>query len=124
MIIFDSYRFGLSQLHQLRGRIGRNNLDNYCVLISDKETERLNILTKTLDGFKISEEDFKLRGGGDIFGIRQSGQIGFNLADEVKDFNILLRAKEDSELFLEELLENTGKYPHIWNILKSSLTLE
>lgn len=124
MVIFDSYRFGLSQLHQLRGRIGRNNLQNYCVLISDKETERLNILTKTLDGFKISEEDFRLRGGGDIFGVRQSGQIGFNLTDEVKDFNILLRAKEDSEIFLDELLENKGKYPHIWSILKSSLTLE
>lgn len=124
MIVFDSYRFGLSQLHQLRGRIGRNDLYNYCVLISDHETERLNILTKTLDGFKIAEEDFKIRGGGDIFGIRQSGQIGFNLTDEVKDFNILMRASEDSARFLQDNNLEKQEYFPIWEILKDSLKLD
>ena len=101
IVIFDSYRFGLSQLHQLRGRVGRNKLDSYCILISDKETERLNILTKTNYGFKISEEDFKLRGSGDLFGIRQSGDMNFKIADLKKDFNILVKAKEDSLEYLK-----------------------
>jgi ATP-dependent DNA helicase RecG len=102
MVIFDSYRFGLSTLHQLGGRVGRNDLQSYCILISDKETERLNILTKTNDGFKISEEDFILRGSGDIFGQRQSGDMIFKLADIKRDYRILLKAKEDSELYLKE----------------------
>ncbi len=121
MVIFDSYRFGLSQLHQLRGRVGRNDLQSYCVLISDMEAERLNVLTTTSDGFKVSEEDFKLRGSGDLFGTRQSGDMQFKLADIKRDFNILLRAKEDSKevlsskeyvnsekiLFIEEMLEKS-----------------
>ena len=80
MVIFDSYRFGLSQLHQLRGRVGRNELQSYCVLMSDREADRLDIMTKTTDGFKISEEDFKLRGSGDLFGIRQSGDMVFKIS--------------------------------------------
>ncbi len=100
IVIFDSYRFGLSALHQLRGRVGRSELQSYCILISEYEKERLNILTKTNDGFKVSEEDFRLRGSGDLFGIRQSGDMCFKLADIKKDFNILLKAKEDSEEFL------------------------
>ena len=100
IVIFDSYRFGLSALHQLRGRVGRSELQSYCILISEYEKERLNILTKTNDGFKVSEEDFRLRGSGDLFGIRQSGDMCFKLADIKKDFNIILKAKEDSEEFL------------------------
>ena len=103
MVIFDSFRFGLSALHQLRGRVGRSNLQSYCILISNKETERLDILTKTNDGFKISEEDFRLRGAGDIFGERQSGDMSFKLSDIKKDFKILLRAKEDSEEYLNKI---------------------
>ena len=102
MVIFDSYRFGLSALHQLRGRVGRNNIQSYCILISDRETERLNILTKTNDGFKISEEDFKLRGSGDLFGNRQSGDMAFKIANLRRDYNILLRAKEDSLEYLRK----------------------
>ena len=101
MVIFDSYRFGLSQLHQLRGRVGRNSLQSYCILISDYEKERLDILTLTTDGFKISEEDFRLRGSGDLFGIRQSGDMSFKFADLKKDYKMLLTAKEDSEEFLK-----------------------
>ena len=123
MVIFEAFRFGLSQLHQLRGRIGRNELDNYCILISDKETERLNILTETDDGFKISEEDFKLRGAGDIFGLRQSGQIGFNIADETRDFNILLRANEDAARFINDKLYTQDQYKFLWEIIDSSMNL-
>jgi len=121
MIIFDSYRFGLSQLHQLRGRVGRNELQSYCVLISDREAERLNIMTKTLDGFKISEEDFKLRGSGDLFGIRQSGDMNFHVADFKTDFNILMKAKEDTE----ELLDNNiNDYPLLTKLLNDSINLD
>jgi len=101
IIMFDSYRFGLSQLHQLRGRVGRNDYDNYCILISDHDTKRLEIMTKTTDGFKISEEDFKLRGSGDLFGIKQSGDMCFKLADIKQDFNILKCAKIDSEQIIK-----------------------
>ena len=97
MVIFDAYRFGLSALHQLRGRVGRNSLQSYCLLISDRESERLNILTSTTDGYKISEEDFKLRGSGDLLGIKQSGDMSFKLADIKNDYSILLKAKEEVE---------------------------
>lgn len=103
MVIFDSFRFGLSALHQLRGRVGRNELQSYCILISNRETERLDILTKTNDGFKISEEDFRIRGAGDIFGERQSGDMSFKLSDIKQDFKILLKAKEDSEEYLNKI---------------------
>ncbi len=106
MVIFDSFRFGLSALHQLRGRVGRSNLQSYCILISNFETDRLKILTETNDGFKISEEDFLLRGGGDIFGIKQSGDMIMNIADLKRDYGILLRAKEDSEEFLNGTFDN------------------
>ena len=102
IVIFDAYMFGLSSLHQLRGRVGRNEIQSYCILISDKETERLNILCETNDGFKISESDFKLRGSGDLFGVKQSGDMVFNIADLKRDFNILIKAKEDSEEFLND----------------------
>ena len=121
--IFDSYRFGLSALHQLRGRVGRSSLQSYCILISSKETERLNVLTKTTDGFKISEEDFKLRGSGDLFGIRQSGDMNFKLADIKNDYNILLKAKEDSEYFIKNDL-NKIQYKHIKNELAKSINLD
>ena len=120
MVIFDSYRFGLSQLHQLRGRVGRNDLQSYCILISDKEAERLNIMTKTNDGFKISEEDFKLRGSGDLFGVKQSGDMNFKLADFKTDYNILLKAKEDTEV----LLDNIDKYPKLIELLNKHTNLD
>lgn len=102
IVIFDAFRFGLSTLHQLRGRVGRNSLQSYCILVSDKETKRLNILTETCDGFKISEEDFLLRGSGDLFGVRQSGDMIFKLSDLKKDYKLLLKVKDDSEYFVNE----------------------
>jgi ATP-dependent DNA helicase RecG len=111
MVIFDAKRFGLSTLHQLRGRVGRNDLQSYCILISDKEKERLNIMTETNDGFKISEEDFRLRGQGDLFGVKQSGDMTFKIADLKKDFKILMQAKEDASIFIDHKLIDA--YPHI-----------
>ena len=124
IVIFDSYRFGLSALHQLRGRVARNDLDGYCILISDKETKRLEVLTRTNDGFKVSEEDFKLRGGGDIFGIRQSGDMNFKIADIKNDYDLLLRAKEDSETFMKSKEYNDSKYDFIKKQIIQSANLD
>ena len=101
IVIFNANQFGLSTLHQLRGRVGRNELDSYCILISDKAKERLNIMEQTNDGFEISEQDFKLRGQGDLFGIKQSGDMDFKIANLKEDYKILLQAKEDSMKELE-----------------------
>lgn len=101
IVIFDADRFGLSTLHQLRGRVGRSSLESKCILISNIDKERLNIMTKTTDGFKISEEDFKLRGSGDLFGTKQSGDMSFKLANLKQDYNLLINAKNDTEEFLK-----------------------
>ena len=122
IVIWDAFRYGLSTLHQLRGRVGRNDLQSYCILISNRETERLNILTQTCDGFKISEEDFLLRGSGDLFGIKQSGDMVFKVADLKKDYKVLLKAKEDSEKFL--LNEGLEKYSKIKDLILSSMELD
>ena len=102
MIIFDANRFGLSTLHQLRGRVGRGSIESKCVLISKVETERLNILEKTTDGFVIAEEDFKLRGSGDLFGTKQSGDMNFKIANLKEDYHILVEANKDSKDFWEK----------------------
>ena len=102
IVIFDADRFGLSTLHQLRGRVGRSSLESKCILISNTDKERLNIMTKTTDGFKISEEDFKLRGSGDLFGTKQSGDMSFRLANLKRDYNLLIDAKKDTEEFLKD----------------------
>ena len=102
IVIFDADRFGLSTLHQLRGRVGRSSLESKCILISNADKERLNIMTKTTDGFKISEEDFKLRGSGDLFGTKQSGDMSFKLANLKRDYNLLIDAKKDTEEFLKD----------------------
>ena len=100
IVIFDADRFGLSQLHQLRGRVGRNSLQSYCFLISDKDKERLNIMEEENDGYKISEADFKLRGQGDLFGNRQSGELIFKLSDIRKDYDLLVKVRDDvNELY-------------------------
>lgn len=124
IVIFDSYRFGLSQLHQLRGRVGRNSLQSYCILISNEEKERLKIMTETNDGFKISEEDFKLRGSGDLFGVRQSGDMNFQVANIKQDFNILVKAKEDSLTFIQSKEIDKQENFHIKEILYKSTNLD
>lgn len=117
MVIHDSELFGLSTLHQLRGRVGRSNLQSYCILIGSKSNERLKIMESTIDGFKISEKDFELRGSGDLFGIRQSGDLLFKIADIKKDYKILLKAKEDSIHFLNN--KNLKDYPLLNEIIES-----
>ena len=100
MVIFDADRFGLSTLHQLRGRVGRGTSKSQCILISDSDTERLKIMEREDDGFVISEEDFKLRGHGDLFGTKQSGDMTFKIANIRSDYKILLQAKKDSKEYL------------------------
>lgn len=101
MVIFNAERFGLATLHQLRGRVGRNDMQSYCYLISDYDAERLKVLEQSNDGFYISEQDFKLRGGGDIFGVRQSGEQSFKIANLNRDYKILMQCKSDAEEFLK-----------------------
>lgn len=100
MVIFDADRFGLSTLHQLRGRVGRGTSKSQCLLISDSDAERLKIMEREDDGFVISEEDFKLRGHGDLFGTKQSGDMSFKIASVKNDYKILLQAKKDSKEYL------------------------
>lgn len=101
IVIFDANRFGLSTLHQLRGRVGRGTSESQCILISDTDAKRLHIMEEEDDGFKISEADFKLRGHGDLFGTKQSGDMTFKIASIRDDYDILLKAKKDSEEYLK-----------------------
>lgn len=101
MVIFDAFRFGLSTLHQLRGRVGRGHKESTCILISDTDSKRLSVIESTNDGFEISEEDFKLRGHGDLFGIKQSGVLNFKIANLKEDYKILLQTKKDSLEYLQ-----------------------
>jgi ATP-dependent DNA helicase RecG len=98
MVIENADRFGLSQLHQLRGRVGRGQHQSYCVLVSDSRSEatmtRLGIMTESEDGFYISEKDLELRGPGEFLGTRQSGLPDFVLADLIEDRQILEQARE------------------------------
>ena len=98
MLIMDADRFGLSQLHQLRGRVGRGNKQSYAVLVANPKTEsgkkRMKIMTETTDGFILAEEDLKMRGSGEIFGTRQSGLPEFQVADIVEDYPILEEARK------------------------------
>lgn len=104
MVIENSDRFGLSQLHQLRGRVGRGQYKSSCILITDNVTdevrERLRVLSKTSDGFKISEEDLKLRGPGDFFGSRQHGLPDLKIADMSQDLDVLRAAQETARKLL------------------------
>ena len=113
MMVENAERFGLSQLHQLRGRVGRGKYQSYCIFINGsgkKEAlERLNILCKSNDGFLIANEDLKLRGPGDFFGVRQSGDFEFRLGDIMNDANILKQASEAVELILNEEVEISDK---------------
>ena len=117
IVIFNAERFGLATLHQLRGRIGRNDIESKCILISDYDTPRLKILEESEDGFYISEKDFELRGSGDLFGVKQSGETVFKIANLNKDFKILKKCSEDSLNFLKKHINEIDKYPIQKNII-------
>jgi ATP-dependent DNA helicase RecG len=117
IVIFDAEKFGLATLHQLRGRVGRNDLESYCLLISNKETERLKIMESIHDGFKLSEEDFKLRGSGDLFGTRQHGDMNFKVAKLPRDIDVLKQTSIDSK----EVLNNIDEYPLLNGIIKETI---
>jgi ATP-dependent DNA helicase RecG len=136
MIIESAERFGLSQLHQLRGRVGRGAEQSYCILmtghkLSNDSKTRLETMVKTNDGFEIAEADLKLRGPGDIMGTQQSGVLNLKIADIVKDSNILQHAryhaknilKIDPTLALPEnknilnTYKQLNKYRNIWNYI-------
>ncbi|AIQ52362.1 ATP-dependent DNA helicase RecG [Paenibacillus sp. FSL R7-0331] len=106
MIIMDADRFGLSQLHQLRGRVGRGQHASYCVLVADPKSEigreRMTAMTDTDDGFEISRRDLELRGPGDFFGTKQSGLPEFRLADMTADFEVLEQARDDAAMLLKD----------------------
>jgi ATP-dependent DNA helicase RecG len=106
MMIEDAQRFGLAQLHQLRGRVGRGDAQSYCIMVNTspkpENQKRLEILNKSNDGFKIASEDLKLRGPGDFFGIRQSGEFAFELADVYQDAGVMQDASEAVSLILSE----------------------
>lgn len=106
MVIENAERFGLSQLHQLRGRIGRGEHSSYCILLSSARTEeakqRLGIMCETQDGFRIAEEDMKIRGPGEMYGIRQHGLLNLSIADLFRDADILETAREEAQNLIEE----------------------
>ncbi len=117
MMIEDAQRFGLAQLHQLRGRVGRGDAQSYCIMMNTSDSKdsgkRLDVLNKTNDGFQIASEDLKMRGPGDFFGIRQSGSLEFQLADIYQDAGILQDASKEAQRILAldpklELPEHEG----------------
>ena len=119
IVVFNADRFGLATLHQLRGRIGRNEYDSTCILIGPKNNERLKVLNESNDGFYITEKDFEMRKEGDLFGIKQSGEMFFKIADLKRDYKILMQTKIDSEEFLKENITNDFKnYPIYYKIVK------
>lgn len=106
MCIHDAERFGLSQLHQLRGRVGRGSAQAYCILISDSKNPdsktRLSLMEQTQDGFELAEQDLLLRGTGELFGLSQSGLPDLKVANIIKDIPILVEAREDANTYLRE----------------------
>lgn len=126
IVIFDANMFGLSTLHQLRGRVGRGDIQSYCVLVAKESEERLRFLENTSDGFEISEYDFQTRGEGDLFGTRQSGELGLKMANIKRDFKMLLKAKEDADEFINMLLtfETNPEFGPILEELKKVDTLD
>ena len=105
MMVENAERFGLAQLHQLRGRVGRSEHQSFCIFVdtqnSEKSKQRLQILAHSNDGFDIAEQDLRLRGPGDIFGVRQSGALDFAIADIYEDGALLREAAEDAAFVLK-----------------------
>ena len=126
IVIFNANMFGLSTLHQLRGRVGRSDIQSYCILVAKESQERLRLLERTSDGFEISEYDFQNRGEGDLFGIKQSGELELKMASVKKDFKMLLKAKEDADEFINMLFtfDSNPEYLPIIDELKKIENLD
>lgn len=125
IVIFDAERFGISTLHQLRGRVGRNDYECTCVLIGDNKNSRLKALEESNDGFYITEKDFELRGEGDLFGVKQSGDMNFKIANLKEDYKILLQAREDSSEFIKKnVKEDFKNYPLYIKIIEDITKLD
>lgn len=128
MIIENAERFGLAQLHQLRGRVGRSNLKSYCILISNskcnKARNRLLFMMKCHDGFRIAEEDLKLRGPGEFLGLRQHGFSDFKLANPMEHFQVLKLAYKVSDEIIDKGLLNLPEYSELNCLLEETLNLK
>lgn len=129
MLIYGAERFGLAQLHQLRGRVGRGSQQSYCILMADPKTEqgreRMSIMTETTDGFELSEHDLKLRGPGDFFGKKQSGLPEFKVADLTEDYRALEVARRDAVRIIQEQLIDKPEFERLKkNILSDPLIQE
>ncbi|MEB2278576.1 ATP-dependent DNA helicase RecG [Lysinibacillus xylanilyticus] len=129
MIIYDAERFGLAQLHQLRGRVGRGEHQSYCVLLADPKSdegkERMQSMTETNDGFRLAEKDLELRGPGDFFGRKQSGLPDFKVADLVHDYRILETARKDATDMLEtDAFWHDDEYKYLRKMLENSGVLQ
>jgi len=129
MVIYDAERFGLSQLHQLRGRVGRGSEQSYCILLADPKSEtgkeRMKIMTETNDGFVLSEKDLELRGPGDFFGKKQSGVPEFKVADMVHDYRALETARNDATILIESTyFWKAAEYRPLRNYLVETGVLE
>ena len=125
MLIYDAERFGLSQLHQLRGRVGRGEFQSYCILLADPKNEvgkeRMRIMTETNDGFELSEKDLELRGPGDFFGKKQSGMPEFRVADMVHDYRALETARNDAAVMVQSTaFWQSEKYRSLRQTLEAS----
>lgn len=124
MVIYDAERFGLAQLHQLRGRVGRGDKQSYCILIAEPKNdvgkERMSIMTETNNGFELAERDLQLRGPGDFFGRKQSGIPEFKVADMVHDYRALETARNDATYIVnQELLETDDEYRKLRELLET-----
>lgn len=129
MVIYDADRFGLSQLHQLRGRVGRGEKQSYCILIAEPKGEvgkqRMSIMTETNDGFRLSEEDLKLRGPGDFFGKKQSGVPEFKVADIVHDYRALEVARTDAqEIIASKALLEDPQYNNLRKLVEKEIDIQ
>lgn len=125
MIIYDAERFGLATLHQLRGRVGRNEFESTCILIGDKNNKRLQVLEESNDGFYITEKDYEMRGEGDLFGVKQSGDMEFKIANLHTDMKILLQARDDSKEFFDKNKDNNFEnYKEYAKIINEMINLD
>lgn len=129
MIVYDAERFGLAQLHQLRGRVGRGEHQSYCILLADPKSdegkERMQSMTETNDGFRLAEKDLELRGPGDFFGRKQSGLPDFKVADLVHDYRILETARKDATELLEtDAFWHGRDYQYLREMLEESGVLQ